>query len=481
MIKLLPKKRTPAALLGLTLDGSRIDGVLLRRSNGSLQVLKSFSSTLTLNLLNGEPELVGREIRNHLEQAGIRERRCTVCVPLGWAMTLGVRLPELSEADLPSFLQIEAERGFPYGLDALSMSTSQCKTVSGTGHATLVAVPRNHLEQLEAVLKAAQLRPTSFSLGITALQGAEKNPSDGVVALAIGENAVELQITSQGGLAALRSLEDVIETEGVQKRLNLDRLICEIRVTLGQLSDDLRGSIRKVRVFGSTDAAQRLAQDLVGRVAPLGLQVEPVRAYAADEFRSRLPAETPVSPAISVAARQLTGVPCSFEFLPPKISALQRLTARFSSRKLGWMSGAAAGIVLLIGAAIASQQWQLSQLRSQWSDMSREVTDLEAMQQQVRQFRPWFDESFRSLSILRRVTEAFPEDGSVTAKLVEIRDESTVSCSGLARDNQSFLKMLDQLRSAREVGNVKVDQVRGKTPLQFNLNFQWAQGGTSEN
>ena len=43
--------------------------------------------------------------------------------------------------------------------------------------------------------------------------------------------------------------------------------------------------------------------------------------------------------------------------------------------------------------------------------------------------------SFQSLSILRQLTLAFPEDGEVTAKTIEIHDGSTVSCSGTARDN----------------------------------------------
>jgi len=103
------------------------------------------------------------------------------------------------------------------------------------------------------------------------------------------------------------------------------------------------------------------------------------------------------------------------------------------------------------------------------------------MQQFIRRFRPWFDDSFPNLSILRRVTEAFPAEGVVTAKTVEIRELTAVTCSGVARDNQAFLKMLDQLRATREVGGLKVDQVRGKTPLQFTVNFQWGPGGANEN
>lgn len=480
MIKLLPKPRTPSSMLGLTLDGSRLHGVLLRRSNGSLIVQKSFTATLALNPLNADPELVGREIRNNLEQAGIRERRCVVCVPLSWALTLQIPLPDLPEADVASFLEIEAERSFAYGPEALSLATSRCRPPNSVQHAMLVGIPRNHLQQLESVLKAAQLRPASFSLGVTALQSPERESSNGVLALAVGENTIDLQITNHGGMAALRSLEDAIETEGGQKRLHADILAREIRVTLGQLSEELRSGVRKVRLFGQGEGMPQFIQDLEPRLEAMGLKVEWVRVYPPDEFRSKPPLETAVTPAFSLAARQLTGA-ARLEFLPPKVGAFQQLTTRFSSRKLGWVGAATGVAALLIGGAILIQQWQLSRLRSQWTRMAPEVTELEEMQQQIRQYRPWFDESFRSLSILRRLTEAFPADGMVTAKSVEIREQSTVTCSGTARDNQAFLKMLDQLRASKEVGNVKVDQVRGKTPLQFTLNFQWGPGGGSEN
>ena len=88
MMNLLRSKRAPSSVLGLALTGSRLEGVVLRRSNGSLRVLKTFAASLALNPLTGDPELVGREIRNHLEQAGVRERRCAVCIPLGWALVL---------------------------------------------------------------------------------------------------------------------------------------------------------------------------------------------------------------------------------------------------------------------------------------------------------------------------------------------------------------------------------------------------------
>ena len=113
--------------------------------------------------------------------------------------------------------------------------------------------------------------------------------------------------------------------------------------------------------------------------------------------------------------------------------------------------------------------------------MEKPVRELEEMQQQIRRFRPWFDSSFRNLSILRKVTEAFPEDGVVSAKTLEIRDVSSVTCSGVARDNQALFKMLDQLRAVKDVHDLKVDNIRGKTPLQFTFNLHWGEGGGDAN
>ena len=81
------RRKKLTGLLGLALDGSRLDGVVLRRTNGSLQVQQTFSVTLSLDPLTAAPELVGREIRNQLDAAGVRERRCVVGVPLKWILT----------------------------------------------------------------------------------------------------------------------------------------------------------------------------------------------------------------------------------------------------------------------------------------------------------------------------------------------------------------------------------------------------------
>jgi len=472
-------KQNASTVLGLSLDGSRLEGALLRRTNGSVVIQKTFSASLSLDPLTNDPELVGQEIRNHLDKAGIRERRCAVCVPLSWALILQTKVPEMPEADIASFLQIEAERGFPYGPDALLISTSQFRSSAGEQYATQVAVSRDHVSRLEKALKAARLKPATFSLGIAALQGVGQGSPNGVMALAIGENGVGLQVSCGGGIAALRALEGTLENEAGLKRLHSDVVGREIRITLGQLPADVRSAVRHLRVFGNSDLAQELVNEIRSRVEP-GMRIEWVTKYSPDEFGVQVPAEASSSPAASLAARYLARSTGSLEFLPPKVSSWQQFSARYSSRKLVWAGATAGAVAALVVGAFAVQQWQLSHLRAQSNSMASTVADLEEMQQQIRKFRPWFDESFRSLSILRKVTEAFPEDGVVSAKSFEIRDMNSVTCSGIARDNGAFLRLHDQLRGTKEITDLKVDQVKGKTPMQFTFNFRWEPGGVNE-
>ena len=483
LLNLIPRKRQRlSSLLGLALDGSRLDGVVLRRSNGSLEVHQSFSVSLSLDPLTSDAELVGREIRNHLDAAGVRERHCVVGLPLKWALTTHAEVPDLPEANVASFLQIEAERGFASDVATLHYAASRCHPPGDKQQALLVGIPKNHLELLERALRVAKLKPISFSLGIAALQPPGADTSNGALTLAIGETHVGLQITCGGGVAALRALEGALEVQGSQKVLHADVVAREVRITLGQLPAGLRETVRRARIFGPPALAQQLADEMELRLEPMGLKVELVARYPRDEFGLQIPPDALVSPAVSLAAGQLAGRNAPFELLPPRLTAWQQMSARYSSGKLR-AAGAAAGAVLLIAAgAFLYQQWQLMRLRSQWTAMAPKVRELEGVTQQIHQYRPWFDESLRGLTILRQLTTAFPQDGVVTAKTVEIRDLNTVTCTGTTRDHQSLLKTLERLRGGAGISDVRLVSIRGtKAPLQFTFDFHWAEGGKSEN
>jgi Tfp pilus assembly protein PilN len=110
--------------------------------------------------------------------------------------------------------------------------------------------------------------------------------------------------------------------------------------------------------------------------------------------------------------------------------------------------------------------------------MSAKVAELDTMQERIRKYRPWFDDSFPNLAVLRQLSASFPQDGSVTATSIEIREGSNVTCAGTARDTAAFLRMLETLNAAPGVIQLHRDQIRGTSPIQFTFGFQWNPGAT---
>ena len=128
---------------------------------------------------------------------------------------------------------------------------------------------------------------------------------------------------------------------------------------------------------------------------------------------------------------------------------------------------------------IAWQEIHLRLLRSEWASMEARVSGLGAIQDRIRSYRPWDDRTFASLQILGRVTRCFPDNGSVTARSIDIHQAAgaaSVSVSGTAGDQRSLLRTLEQLRRSPEVQDLKVETISGRIPSQFTFSFRWTGG-----
>ena len=102
---------------------------------------------------------------------------------------------------------------------------------------------------------------------------------------------------------------------------------------------------------------------------------------------------------------------------------------------------------------------------------------LQHIQDNIVQYRPWYDGTFPNLAILRQLTLCFTEDGSVTAKNIEVRDGNTITCAGTARDVQALLAVEKKLAAVPGITGLHHEQSRGKSPMQFVLTFHYNNGG----
>lgn len=457
------KKRLPS-VLGLTFADGHLWACHVTRAKGVNEVVKSTSAALALDILHPEAELVGREIKNHLDVAGIRERHCVVALPPGWIMSQHTTVPDLAAEDANSFLQIEAEKGFPCDPAQLQIARSFHRS-SGAAYVTQLAVRKEQLDQLAAALKAAGLKVVSFTVGLAALPDVVAPVGKGRITLAIEPKGATLLISAGGGIAAFRTCEASIESEAGENVVNGAAVARELRITFEQIPADLRGDLSQLSLCGDETMRRQLGEKLA----------DWAQAERLELVRGESPKSVAEKVAEQVAARWVAVDGPDLEFLPPHPGRWALMMARYNSKRLATVGFGVGGVAVLALLFFAWQEILRWSLRSEWESMAVEVKSLDVVQDRIREFRPWYDESFRNLTILSRVTECFPDNGSVTAKSVEIHGltTQTVSITGTARDNASLLRTLDQLRKVKEIQGVKVEQIRGKIPAQFTFTFRW--------
>ena len=78
----------------------------------------------------------------------------------------------------------------------------------------------------------------------------------------------------------------------------------------------------------------------------------------------------------------------------------------------------------------------------------------------------------QALQVLEGVVAAFPEQGDVWAKSIQIDENNKVTCSGYARTQTAILSILDRLRGRKDISEVHVQQMRGANPVQFTFTFK---------
>ncbi|MDX9755289.1 MAG: hypothetical protein RBU29_15090 [bacterium] len=466
------KKTIPKSLVGIEFDLGRINVVHMVRNGVGVKLKKQSSTVLNLDPLRNDPELVGQQIWNMLTELGVRESACIFCIPTKWILTAQIDLPPMPEEDEAEYVRLMAEREFPFPVDDLSLSLSRFQPDANTTCATQAAIPTHYLRNLEQIAKAARLRLVGITIATPANPRSTIRTTSRIV-LQQRENGLDLLVWQKEGLAAIRWLETEFGNEPDMEKVSLVR---ELRITLGQLHDQVRAEIETIELWGSPAWIQQIQAVIQEIVFALQVQV------VAGAIDSGIVVQTtePLRPACVPLAETLYPIlldrPPVFQFLPPRITPLQQWIERVSTRGYFVFGGVAGAVLLLFLAAVVFQHFKLSRLESQWNAIADRVAEVESLQQQVKFFRPWYTHDGSTLEALHALTLAFPEEGTVWAKMIEFDENSVVSCTVFSKDNREWLDMIDRLRSVEQVTDLQVQQIQGKDPMQFVFRFDWMEG-----
>jgi hypothetical protein len=453
----LKKRWQVRSVLAVTLESGCIVVDHIRREESGNRVAKSFTLPFGADVVAVDPERVGKELAAQLASASVVERRCVVCVPAGWAMTASADVPAVGADDLRGYLELRAEREFPIPVSDLRLAHCAYALPDGRQRATLAALPAKRLEAVERMLAAAGCRAVSISLGLESCLPQKDSPA-GLHFLANG-NHVDVVIAAGGGIAAVRSLPGPAGPGAAN--FDAASFSREVRITLGRLPDSVRQQVREARFGGAPDSAQNLCGEIRQELHRMGIE-------------SRLQ-ETAGHPAAAreAAEQHLRQQPVVFEFLPPQINRWQIFLQRFDSRRRRWIVLAASAFVVLPALTYFVRSRMESSLAAEWNAMRKNVVELESLQQKIRQFRPWFEAAPQDLQIIEGLAAAFPEQGDVWAKSIQLGEGHKVTCAGFARNQPALLALLDRLRARTDVAGLQLQQVRGENPVQFSFTYKW--------
>lgn len=453
----LKKRFQVRTVLAITVESGRTVVDLVRREESGDRGVASFELPLGAEAVAANGERAGKELAAQLVAAAIRERRCVVCIPANWALTTSTDVPEMGADDLRGYLELKAEREFPIPVTDLRLAHSSFVAPDGKQRATLAAVPARKMEAIERMLAAAGCRAVSISLGLDACLPQSALPA--AMHFVANGTHVDLVIAAGGGIAAVRSLASPADTEAFDA-VTFSR---EVRITLGRLPEALRQQVTQARFSGSPATAETLCLEIRQHLSRMGI----------DSRLQRSADGTHPGAALDAARHHLRHEPAAFEFLVPEVNRWQIAARQFDDRRRRWVAGAIVGSILLLVLTYLVRSHMESSLDAEWNGMRRKVADLESLQQRIRQFRPWFEPAPQSLQIIEGLAAAFPDQGDVWAKNVQVVDGTKVTCTGFARSQSALLAWFDKLRARKDVTGLQVQQVRGDNPIQFSVTYKW--------
>jgi len=456
----LKKRLRARGAVAITLESGRVAVSLVRYDGENTELAQSFSIAVGDEEVLKEPEKAGKELGAALAAAGIRERRCVVCLPPGWALTTSTDLPEIEAGDLRGYLELRAEREFSIPAGEMRLGYCAYGLPNGQRRATLAALPSKKIEAVELMLTTANRHATSISL---ALDKCLSQPKAMVHFLTNGTHT-DVVVTAGGGIAGLRSLPGPLVTGDAA--FDPVAFCRDVRITLGRLPEPVRQQVRSAAFRGPS--AQRLCTATRRDLMRMGIDAP---EYA--DTPGAMQSPDALGAAVETARSQLRAQPVPFEFLVPETNRWQALLERVDSTRRRRLAIAAAVLLVLPFLLFFVRSEIESHLQAKWDAMAADAGELDGLQKQIRQFQPWFEGSPQGVQLLSSLVSAFPDTGDVWAKTIQVGEGYKVTCTGFARSQPALMQLLQKMRARPDITAVQVQQIRGENPIQFVVTYQW--------
>lgn len=449
-----------------------------------------------------DAKAAGEALGQFLRSNGFAPSRAVVGVPARWLVAREREVPPATPDAAAEVLRMQAERLFSAELGDVAIDYAGAPHPSSPRNVLLMALPRQQLERVVAMVEAAgchavAVTPTTLALaaagGLNAVGPAAT--VDGLV-LNLSGDAVELSAHRGGAPRLLRHLSvrgpDLASQNG-SRTAAVTSLAGELRRTVATLprADAGRAGAgsggNTLRLYdgvglGADDADALVRQAGVGLrpggggdLSALGLANNGAAASAGADGR--------FAPALALAL--LGAVPRradAVDFLHPKLARPK--TRRFG-RRGAWVVGVAAAVAVALLALwidVRNTEAALAATEAQLKANATDVHAARATTERVATARDWFEGRPAVLDVLRDVTQAFPDESQrVYVTTFSLYESGKGTITGRAADWGSVPAIQGRMSLNSAFADVRPSDQRtaGGTSneLSFTIEFRYPQSG----
>ncbi|MFH0749857.1 MAG: type IV pilus assembly protein PilM [Candidatus Gottesmanbacteria bacterium] len=240
---------------------------------------KALSSTLTADF-----EAIAYVIKQLVKETGAKSDKVNIALPESQVFTRVIEVPQLSNRELTSAIQWEAEQYIPLPLDQVNMDFTILRdaktTANGKMEVLLIAAPKALIERYMTILELADLVPAFAETEIIASAraiAASVSMVKNVMLVSIGAQTTDMTILHGGVIAFTRSIsaggealsralsqsldftvvqaEEYKKTYGLQKELLEGKLIVAMEPIMATIMNEIK---RAIAFFGEKYANERI-------------------------------------------------------------------------------------------------------------------------------------------------------------------------------------------------------------------------------
>ena len=479
---MLPRRK----MLGLAVTGRCITAVEAAAVNGGGRLTRAVALPLP-EAGADTPAALGRKLRQFLRRNGFSASRCVIGVEARRLTARTKALPPAAGETAAGILSLAVEQEFAADRKDLVFDYVLGASDAGGPTALLVAGPRQMVDDLTTMARAAGLTAAGVTASMLALVGAAGATGDGdQIVLHLFGGGAELALRGPGGLRGVRSLavRIPIGADGEAPWNNGH--------TLRELGDELHRVVALLPGSGAAGGTgcQILVCDETGLTPShrdalsqqLGL---PVRPCARPDglnppADARGAGSAQFAAAATLALAGLRGGKDAIDLLHSRLTPRRRVGF---GRPAAW--AVALGVTVLIAAAAFVLDWRRDRLEVQF--LAARLKDVAADRDQAKDLiskvtfaRPWYDRRPSYLDCVRELTRAFPQEGLIWATSLAVAEDMKVVVSGKAASESAVLDVLDRLKANPRLSEVKPLYLRQTTrqgsDVAFAMSFAFNPG-----